>query len=182
MTKLFSALLIAVLSIQTALAAPARVVVIRHGEKPAQGSELNERGWQRARALVAFFKHDSRITPAAIYAMAAKGEDGSVRAIQTVTPLAKDLGLDIRQAFKKKDIAQLVSEIMADKTLEGRIVLVCWEHKVIPDIIKAFGWDGGPWQWHGEVYDRAWVVDLNDGRAASFKNLPQHVLPGDSAD
>lgn len=43
------------------LAAPAEIILIRHGEKSG-GSELNERGWQRARELVEFFKKDPRVT------------------------------------------------------------------------------------------------------------------------
>ena len=168
----------------SALAGPARVIVIRHGEKPEQGSELNERGRQRARALVAYFQNEAAVVvfgpPAAVYAMAPKGPDGSVRAIQTVQPLADNLGLKIRQDFKKKQIDQLVSAIMADRSLEGRMVLVCWEHAVIPDIIKAFGWKDGPDKWSGGVYDRAWTLDFAGGKPTAFKDLPQHVLDGDS--
>ncbi|MBI3554464.1 MAG: histidine phosphatase family protein [Elusimicrobia bacterium] len=168
---------------QTALAAPSRVIVIRHGEKPEEGSELSERGRQRAQALVGYFKGDPKLTPAAIYAMAPKDDDGSVRAIQTVQPLADDLALDIRQSYRRKDTALLAAEIMEDKQLDGKTVLICWEHKIIPDILKAFGWTAGPGKWPGaEVYDRAWVLDFKVGQPQAFKDLPQHLLPGDSAD
>jgi hypothetical protein len=166
---------------QAALAAPSRVIVIRHGEKPDNGPELNERGVQRAKALVGLFEGDSTITPQAIYAMEPKGPGGSVRAIQTVQPLADSLGLEIRQQYKQKELSALASDILGDKTLDGKTVLVCWEHKVIPDLIKALGYDAGPSKWPGgQVYDRLWILDFKSGKPASFKDLPQNLLPGDS--
>lgn len=176
---------ILLLCAQAAGAVPARVIVIRHGEKPDQGPELNERGWQRARGLVLFFKEDPAVdgfgAPAALYAMAPKGEDGSVRAIQTLTPLAQNLQLPIHKDFKKTDVARLASEIMGDPSYSARTVIICWEHAWIPEILKAFGWMGGPDQWPGGgVYDRAWMLDFAGGKPDSFKDVPERVLPGDS--
>ena len=56
-----------------ASAMPAQVVIIRHGEKPAEGNGLNARGFQRAAALPQFFQNNPTVTAfgpaAAIYAM-----------------------------------------------------------------------------------------------------------------
>ncbi|MCX5794220.1 MAG: histidine phosphatase family protein [Elusimicrobia bacterium] len=178
-------LVILLLWAQAAFAVPARVIVIRHGEKPDQGPELNERGWQRARGLVLFFKEDPAVSslgaPAALYAMAPKGEDGSVRAIQTLTPLAQSLRLPIHKDFKKTEVAALASEIMVEPSYATRTVIICWEHAWIPEILKAFGWKDGPDQWPGgDVYDRAWVLDFTGGKPGAFKDVPEHLLPGDS--
>jgi len=168
-----------------AAAAPAQVVLIRHGEKPDDGPELDERGRQRARALVSFFTSDAAMTrngpPAAIFAMAPKGDGGSVRAIQTVQPLADKLGLPVRADFTRKQISALADAIMKDGSLDGKTVVVCWEHKVIPDIARALGADTAPAKWPGgDVYDRAWMIRFAGGRFLSFEDLPEHVLPGDS--
>jgi hypothetical protein len=170
---------------QAALAAPSQVILIRHGEKPAEGNELNERGWQRARALVNYFKTDPGVTrfgpPVAIFAMAPKDEDGSLRPIQTVTPLAESLGLTINSGYKKKQIQKMVDAVMSNPRYEGKMVLICWEHKVIPEIAQAFGASTAPSEWPGgDVYDRTWVLSFAGGKVLSFADLPQHLLPGDS--
>ena len=166
----------------SALGMPAQVILIRHGEKPEVGNELNERGWQRAYALPGFFKNNASVNafgaPGAIYAMAPKGEDGSVRAIQTVTPYAHDLDKKIHSDFKKMEIENLVHEIKTASQYDGKMVLICWEHKVIPQIAEAFGLSN-PQEW-GKVYDRAWVLTFRGSRVVDFKNVPQRLLPGDS--
>ena len=128
-------------------AAPAQVIIIRHGEKPAQGSGLNARGFQRARALVKFFQSAPEVTrygtPAAIYAMAPKDAAGSVRAIQTVTPLADSLKLTINKGYTRDQVDGLVKAVMEAPEYEGKMVLVCWEHKVIVRIAAALAAYGG---------------------------------------
>ncbi len=167
----------------SALATPARVILIRHGEKPDDGPELNARGWQRAEALVGFFEHDPVAAklgaPTALFAMAPKGPDGSVRAVQTLTPLSNALGVKIDSRFKKNDVAQAAAAVLAAP--DGAVVAVCWEHSVIPSLLKALGWSGGPSKWPGgDVYDRAWILDFEGGKPAAFVDAPQHLLPGDS--
>jgi len=169
---------------QAVLAAPARVVVMRHAEKPASGNELSEKGFKRAEALVGFFKMSPDMTkygaPAAIYAMAPKGEDGTLRPMQTVVPLAGSLGLPIINSYNKKHVEELAAEIMANPAYEGRTVVISWAHDGIPDIIKALGWGSGPDKWPGAVFDRVWVLDFRDGKAVSFFDLAERLLPGDS--
>src|SRR5665213_1161111 len=80
-----------------ASATPAQIVIIRHGEKPKSGPDLDARGYQRAHALVGFFEKNPAMLrfgrPVAIYAMAPKtqvdpsDDEGSLRAIETVQPL-----------------------------------------------------------------------------------------------
>ena len=43
---------------QSALATPAEIIILRHGEKPTYGNDLNKQGKERARELVDFFKKD----------------------------------------------------------------------------------------------------------------------------
>jgi len=177
----------------TVFAAPAQVIIIRHGEKPEQGSGLNEQGFQRAKALVGFFETAPAVlqhgTPFAIYAMAPKHSDSSIRAIQTVTPLADALELTINTSYTRDQVAGLVKDIMENPDYTGRLVLVCWEHKVIVDIAAALAAYGNsdpavqatlPSSWNGDAFDRVWILNFSKDKVISFQNIPQHIMPGDS--
>ena len=37
-----------------------------------------------------------------------------------------------------------------------------------------------PSAWAGNAFDRTWILDLSKGKIVSFRNLPQHLMPGDS--
>ncbi len=164
---------------------PAQVIVIRHGEKPPVGNHLNDRGRARAQALVGFFKNSPEATqygtPAAIYAMKPSSDDGSFRPIETVTPLAQSLGLQIIEDYAKKDGLAMIQAIMSNANYAGKMILICWEHHDIVNLVHDLGWDSGPDTWKGDVFDRAWVLNFENGKPVSFKDVPEHILPGDSA-
>ncbi len=164
---------------------PAQIVFLRHAEKPDEGAELNERGRTRASALVGLFTHDARALehgPAvAIFAMRPHGKKGSVRAIQTMEPTARALGLTSDTHFSREEFAPLVQTLMSAKAYEGKTVIVCWEHNVIPEMLKAFGWTTGPTTWSGKSYDRLWLLDFETGKPVRFRDLPQNLLAGDNS-
>ena len=163
---------------------PAQVIIIRHAEKPTQGNQLSLKGKERAAALLPYLiETDSLITngtPAAIYAMAAPRGDSSLRPIQTVTPLADMLKIKIRDSFERDNYKKMVEEIKSDPTVDGKTVLICWEHSVIPEIARAFGALQTPSRWPGETYDRTWVITLTQNGKTSFQNLPQRLMYGDT--
>lgn len=173
-----------------AFAAPAQVILIRHGEKPENGGQLNPQGFKRAEALVKFFKSEPAVlrygTPIAIYAAGPKNEDSSVRSIQTVTPLARALNLQIDSRFTRGQTHKIVADLMENPAYEGRMVLICWQHKNLVEIaLNLAEYNNStqaaiPLLWPDETFDRAWILDLSDGKVTSFKNLPQRLLPGDS--
>lgn len=102
------------------------------------------------------------------------------RAIETVTPLAENIGVEIDDDYTKKKTSDLVDDILNEDNLDGQMVLICWEHNYIPDIVEAFGWKEGPDTWPDETYDRAWILNFDGDDVVSFENIPQHLLPGDS--
>jgi len=172
-----------------AYAAPSQVIFIRHAEKPAEGPELNAQGFKRAQALVKFFTTNPAVTkygtPAGIYAAAPKNEDSSIRSIQTVTPLARAIGVKVDASFTRGQTGKLVRAIMENPDYDGRLVLVCWQHERLVDAAAELAEYNNssvtlPLEWDSETYDRAWVLDLKNGRVVSFKNIPQRLLPGDS--
>lgn len=176
-----------------AFAAPAQVILIRHAEKPEYGNELSEKGYKRAEALVNFFRTAPAVTgygtPVAIYAMAPKNEDSSVRAIQTVKPLANALAITLNTGFTRGQAHKLVADIMENPKYTGRMVLVCWQHGHLTDIVRELA-EYSPYgpaapvalpaAWPDSSFDRAWIIDLYRGRVLSFKDVPQRLLPGDS--
>ena len=167
-----------------ATAAPAQIIFLRHAEKPPVGSELNERGRERAAALVRLFTHDARLLehgPAvAIFAMRPHGKSGSVRAIQTMEPTGRALGVELDSVLTRDDTAAVARAILSTRAYEGKTVVVCWEHDAIPEIVKACGWAKGPARWPDKSFDRLWILDFEHGRPKRFRDLPQKLLPGDS--
>ena len=166
-------------------ATPAQIIFLRHAEQPDTGNELNARGRKRAAALAELFARDPRVlehgTPAAIFVMPPHGKTGSGRAIETMEPTGRALQLKLDERFTRDEIAALRSAIMGAPTLDGKTVIVCWEHDAIPEMLRAFGWTSGPAHWSGKAFDRLWILDFKDGAPVRFRDLPQKLLPGDRA-
>lgn len=195
LTAIFTALTaLAALAAGPAAAAPAQVILIRHAEKPAQGNQLSEQGFRRAEALAWFFQTSAAVkkhgTPAAIYAAAPKHEDSSIRSLQTVRPLADALGLEPIVKFTRGQAHKLAADIMENPAYDGRMVLVCWQHGNLFDIVLELAEYSGvsqavlnslPGEWPDGIYDRVWILDLSRGQVTGFKDIPQNLLPGDSA-
>ena len=166
--------------------APARIMIIRHGEshdepgvdqpdKPDEHS-LDVRGWQRAGALARFFRPQAGpidLTPDAIFASKiAKGSE-SKRPQQTVEPLAALLGLSVHIEHTKTEPEALMAEVLAC----AGIVLVAWEHSVIPKLVAALPEppSGVPAEWPTKRYDLVWILDRSaDGW--HFEEMEQDVL------
>lgn len=164
-------------------AMPAQIVIIRHAEKPHVGNELNEKGWDRARALVTFVKNNSEInqfgTPAAIIATKPHRDGSSVRMVQTLEPLSKALNLPIIAQYERNQAKKLAESIEDQAKYTGKTVIICWQSETIPKIAKALGLKKGPKHWD-DAYDRAWILRYKDGKVVEFKDIPQKLLPGDS--
>ncbi|MBC7395992.1 MAG: hypothetical protein H7333_00995 [Bdellovibrionales bacterium] len=161
------------------LAMPAEVVVIRHAEKPAFGNQLSRLGIQRANALPLFFENNPVITQhgkiAAIYVASPHNTQGSVRSIQTMVPTAKSLNLNLNEKYHRDDITALVNEVRSNPLYEGKTVVICWEHKMIPPMIQAFGYSGAPTTWEDSVFDQAWVLEFAHDGTTRFQMIPENL-------
>ncbi len=184
MRRSASALLVVLIFANCSLGKPAEVVIIRHAEKPDEGNELSLAGRERAAALLPYFLGNPAILefgrPVAIYAQAQKHATSSLRSIQTVRPLADALHLKINDSFERDDYKKMVAEIKHEGKYEGHTVVICWEHKVIPEIAKEFAADDAPQKWRGNAFDRTWVLTLKSSHRYKFKDLPQKLMFGDS--
>jgi hypothetical protein len=163
------------------------VLIIRHAEDADTGPGISPRGQERAEAYKDYFlkfSMDSKpLEPAAIFA--AKDSKKSHRPRLTVEPFAKAAKLRIDTRFGNNQSAELTADLRA--TEQGKVVLVCWRHGVIPDLLRALGatpksfLPGG--KWPTAVYD--WVILLSydqDGRLipGNSRRINEHLIPGDS--
>jgi hypothetical protein len=177
------ALLAASITSATSIAMPAQILIIRHGEKINDvDPNLSERGRARAKALADFFTTNSEMirfgSPVALYAAEPKG--GSLRPIQTITPLAEKLSLPINHSYNKKSISAMVAEITRNSKYQGQTVVISWVHDSIPEIASQFGAVDAPTTWDSTVFDRVWVLQFGSSKTPKFKDVSQHLMPGDS--
>ena len=142
------------------MAGPQQIVLIRHGEKPAEGKGggsapsgvnvhgeadadcLIPRGWQRAGALAVLFDpasgplREPLTRPDKLYAPA-YGTDHKTRnhrTYETILPLRHRLDLPIECELPTDRGAELAAKIIGS---DGGTSLVCWEHENIPLIARA---------------------------------------------
>jgi broad specificity phosphatase PhoE len=172
------------------------IILIRHAEKPLHPSgsphgvdpegredphSLTVTGWIRAGALVELFAPSRGEPPAelrrpdTIYGSAHAGGH-SKRSVQTVTPLAARLGLEVIKRYAAGDEAQLTREI----SRRPGITLVAWHHEAIHKIAEHLGEANPtpPRHWPHDRFDVIWTF-TPDGDGWRFSQIPQLLLPGD---
>jgi len=163
------------------------VLIIRHAEDGATGPDLTPSGQERAEAYKDYFLKftvdSKRLRPDAVFA--AKDSKKSHRPRLTVEPFAKAEKLKIDTRFGNNDSNDLAVDLRA--TEQGKVILICWRHPYVPDLLRALGAKPEDLlprgKWPGSVYD--WVILLSydqDGRLipASTRRINEHLMPGDS--
>ena len=114
--------------------------------------------------------------------MAPEKKGGSVRAIQTLKFVSEKLNLSINSGFTRDQVIELVIDIKNNKNLDGKMIVICWEHTVLIDIAKELGVEQ-PLDWPSKQYDRIWTLTYSkDNKLIKFEDLPQKLLPTDSQD
>ena len=179
-----------------------KIMIIRHAEKPADNNgepfgvtpegqqdaeSLLVQGWQCAGALAGFFAptrgplQDAQLaTPRFLFASESKSGGGSMRPVQTITPLANKLKLTVK-THKKSDLQKVAEEAMAC----GGTALISWQHEDIPAIANIIMGNSTsvPQKWPGPRFDVVWIFDLDASTGSySFKQVPQCLLDGDLAE
>jgi hypothetical protein len=122
--------------------------LIRHAEKDKK-DDLSPRGRQRATCLAQRYRNTG------ITHLFAYDDKPSRRPVETITPLANALGLDIDVRYKRDEVKELVAAIGALDA--DAVVLVCWEHTVLRSIAHHLGVDSPP-DYPSDEYDREWTV------------------------
>ncbi len=163
-----------------ATAGPAQVILIRHGEKPPTGHGLSQKGKERAAALVPYFLGRPEVLasgpPVAIYAQKSTPLNRSRRPVDTVKGLAKKLKLTVVE-YAHEEFAAMVKEITSQRRYQGKTVVICWEHRAISDIARAFGVAAPKFP---STFDRTWIISFGKDGKPTLRDLPQKLLFGDS--
>jgi len=178
-----------------------KIMLVRHGEKPdkhdsihgidSKGehdkNELSTRGWQRSGALVRFFNpasgkfaHPALAKPDVIFAENPSGHVKTERALNTVRALADSLKLKINRKHDKGEEKKLVKDALS----QAGVVLISWEHNEILEIANLIlgSTKVSPQKWPGSRFDLVWIIEKQArGKAWKFSQVPQLLLPGDSA-
>ena len=162
------------------------VLIVRHAEKPDDGSGLTPRGEARAEAYATYFDplrlDGETLQPQRL--IATSDSKSSERPRLTLTPLAARLQLPLEQPFADKQVDKLVESLREQN--QANVLLIAWHHGHINDLISAFGGDTkallGRDKWPGDVYN--WLVVLHfDDRGqlipSSSHLVQEHLLPGD---
>jgi len=164
---------------------PRQILLIRHAEKPdgETSPDLSPRGKERANKLPELFKKSATrphpfTTPEFIFAT--KDSKNSHRPVETVTPLAKSLGLTIDSKYEDKEFGKLADHLLKDKSVVNKTVLVCWHHGTLPELAVALGATDAPKKWDSNVFDRVWQLTYDEKGKVTYMDLPQHLLSGDS--
>jgi hypothetical protein len=143
-----------------------KIVIIRHGEKPVPGDNLNCKGLNRSILLPAVIKAkfgvpDFVYVPAPLLGKQTQG----VRMFETVVPLVTKYNLKVNSKHQTKDYEQIAADLK-DKT---GTILVVWEHKAIPYITNALGIDD-KLAWANDDFDSIWIVTFKNGKAILTKD------------
>ncbi|MFD1468973.1 histidine phosphatase family protein [Hymenobacter caeli] len=158
-----------------------RVVIIRHGEKPAEGDNLSCAGLNRALALPAVLNKLMPTPPDFTY-VPLIGTDGkdttTIRMLQTVMPYAVRHNLTINSDYAVDNAKGLAKMLRRQR---GTVLLV-WEHNNILEIAKKLGINT-PLAWPDADFDSIWTISFHGGGAKGKAKRPtlarskEHIHP-----
>jgi len=104
----------------------------------------------------------------------------SKRAMQTVAPLVALLRETSQVTYVTTHLKDEREALITDVLTRSGVVLVAWEHKVLPSLI-GFLPDAPavPATWPDDRFDIVWVFDRTPS-GWSFSQVPQLLFAGDS--
>jgi len=158
---------------------PVTILIIRHGEKPADARiDLSPTGFKRAALLPDLFVPARANLPTPQTLIATHQSAHSNRPVETVMPLSAALNLPIDDSVMNEDYAALAASLLSGK-YAGKVVLIAWHHGKIPALAKALGANPPATPWPEQQFDRIWRIDYGGGKA-KLQDLPQKLMPGDT--
>ncbi|CAK7199505.1 hypothetical protein SEUCBS139899_002185 [Sporothrix eucalyptigena] len=145
--------------------------MIRHGEKPDSGNGLNAEGLERAQCLRTVFGASSSYNIGYIMAQQPKSDGKRQRPLDTVQPLATDLGLTVDTSCDRDD-EDCVVKVVTGYSGSGNILL-CWEHDELTKIAEALGVDDAP-SYPDDSFNLIWTLpyDYTSVSSITSENCP----------
>ncbi|WP_244816451.1 histidine phosphatase family protein [Caballeronia sp. Lep1P3] len=147
------------------------IVMVRHGEKPAEGlGQLSCQGLNRALALPRIIETKYG-RPRAIFApdpAKQKNDRGTrydyVRPLATIEPAAIYFGLPVDASIGFKNTDKLVDALLAPD-YRSSLVVVAWEHAIVEEaarrIVTRFGGNASSVpRWESADFDSIYVVRI----------------------
>lgn len=205
-TRPLAVALILAVTAASAIAAPARIVILRHAEK-ADDRKLCEIGEQRAKALALTYLGRDAVKslfaegeePAFFFAITPNTAATAAPSVASwnkpiilysAMPQADGSDDDFTKALNQRT-QEAARNVLANPTLDGKTVVMVWEHEHIADealeaknenepvtLRQLFKLDilpGVPKTWHGDNYDYFWIVDFpaNSNLPSKFEMVKQ---------
>ncbi|KAL8278862.1 hypothetical protein RQP46_008733 [Phenoliferia psychrophenolica] len=170
----FLSLVASFLALATASSAYSETVyLIRHGEKPADGSNgLSATGDQRAQCLRNVFSASSAYNIGYIMAETPKSDGSRARPVETVTPLAQDLGLVVDTKCDRDDAKCVATAVQKyEGSGPAKNTLICWEHDALTDILTALGVKNAP-SYPDNSFNIIWTVQNQKLVSSTSEHCP----------
>jgi hypothetical protein len=128
-------------------AQPAQVLLMRHGHKDPNRHDFNlsPQGFQRAQALsVALPACFGSVQHILTFVMDPETSKNA-RSYQTAVPLAVATGVNIRiMGDSRVQSRRLGEQILRNPLYRGRLLVVFWEHRHLPELAAGLGWPDMP--------------------------------------
>ena len=179
--------------------APQIIMLVRHGEKPGEGSpphgvnhhgerdehSLSVQGWTRAGALASLFAHAPSashphvVRPGRIFATRPTHKAKSEREMHTATPTAHRLKVHVDDSHTHGNEEDLVKAVLG----RPEAALIVWHHGTLAKLVSHFpivNSDDVPKHWPDERFDLIWVLERQPGAEKyRFVVVPQMLLADD---
>src|SRR5580698_3887349 len=147
---------------------PATIYLIRHAEKLTdKRPDLAPQGFLRAALIPDLFLPPAGSGRVALtmpdFLFATARSKNSNRPFETVMPLSSALNEPIMNDIEDDNFADLAKLLLSGK-YAGKVVLVAWHRRKIPDLTTALG-AVPPYKWPDAQFDRIWRIDFAGGKA-----------------
>jgi broad specificity phosphatase PhoE len=147
---------------------------MRHAEKPDDplNRDLTAEGQQRAAALATFIPQRFG---AVDFIFATSLSKHSARPYETVRPLSQATGVPIDATYADQDYGALAQELRTNPDYRDKLIVVCWHHGNIPNLMHALGVSDGqyPDPWDRNVFNLILQTSLAGRAAPTVVQLPE---------
>ncbi len=151
-----------------------KLLVMRHAEKSddPDDPDLTPAGQARAKALPAYIL-GSFGKPDFIFAATVSRH--SARPLETVQPLAAQTGVRVNTDFADQDYGALAKHLCTDPIYTGKLVVICWHHGNIPNLMNALKAAKGsyPDPWPRDVFNLILEAKFDAGETPKVREITE---------